>query len=149
MNPTNICSYGSIVQADSRNGFTIFTGTDLEPGNGLRAEVTIANLGTLPAVFRLSEASASNEFPAGRLALGIKELREDAGRRIFLGEIGTVPASGIGLGRFEVGESRTYRFTVLLAKDTPKDELERSAGAIYEWNLAPGIRDEPPEPDVL
>jgi hypothetical protein len=60
-----------------------------------------------------------------------------------------VSVVGIGLGRFEVGESRTYRFTVLLAKDTPKDELERSAGAIYEWNLAPGIRDEPPEPDVL
>lgn len=126
-----------MVQANSRNGFSLFTGTDLEPGDGVRAEIVIANLGALPAVFRLSEASASNEFPAGSLALGIKEFRVGVGRRILLGEIGTVPAGGIGLGCFKAGESRTYRFTVLLAKDTPKDELRRSAGAVYEWNVVP------------
>jgi len=49
MNPTNICSSGSVVQANSRNGFAILTGADLKPGSGRRAEITIANLGTLPA----------------------------------------------------------------------------------------------------
>lgn len=145
MNPTNICSSGSIVQANSRNGFAIFTGTDLEPGSGQRAEVTIVNLGALPAAFLLSEVSASNEFAAGRIALAVNEFHDDMSRRIFLGEIGTVPAGGIDLGRFEAGESRTYRFTVLLAKGTHKDELERSAGAIYEWDLAPGPADDQPE----
>lgn len=145
MNPTNICSSGSIVQANLRNGFAIFTGTDLEPGSGQRAEVTIVNLGTLPAAFRLSEVDASNEFAAGRIALAINEFHDNMSRRIFLGEIGTVPAGGIDLGRFDAGESRTYRFTVLLAKGTPKDELERSAGAIYEWNVAPGPAEERPE----
>jgi spore coat-associated protein N len=148
MNPTNICSSGSVVQANSRNGFAILTGADLEPGNGRRAEVTIANLGTLPAAVRLFEASASNEFAAGRLTLAIKELLDDAGRRIFLGEIGTVPPGGISLGRFEAGESRIYRFTVLLAEGTPEGELERSAGAVYEWNVDPGTPNEPPEPGV-
>jgi hypothetical protein len=149
MNPTNICSSGSIVQANSRNGFAILTGTELEPGSGQRAEVTIVNLGALPAPFRLSEVNASNEFAAGRIALAINEFHDDMGRRIFLGEIGTVPADGIDLGRFEAGELRTYRFTVLLVKGTPKDELERSAGAIYEWNMAPSPADDRPASGVL
>jgi len=140
MNPTNVCSAGNLVQADSHNGFAIFAGPDLQPGEGRRGEITIANLGTMPATLRLFEAGASNEYAAGRLALEIKELCGNAGRRIFLGEIGTVPPAGIDLGRFEAGESRTYRFILLLRKGTPVEELGRSAGATYEWRVD-SIRD--------
>jgi hypothetical protein len=136
MNAANVCSSGCLVQTNSRNGFSILAGPDLEPGDGRRAEVTIVNLGSIPTAFRLSETRASNEFGTGHLALEIKELRCDAEKRIFLGEIGAVPAEGIALDQFEAGESRTYRFTLLLRKGAPDDERERSASAAYKWNLA-------------
>jgi spore coat-associated protein N len=137
MIPANVSSSGEMVRASSRNGFELFTGFSLEPGQGRRSEITIVNLGALPAAFRLQESAASNGFTAGHLALAIDELHGSASRRVYLGEIGAVPAAGIDLGRFEAGESRTYRFTVLLAKDAPADERNRSAGAAYEWRAAP------------
>jgi hypothetical protein len=140
MNPVNVSSSGSIVQGNSSNGFAIFSGADLKPGGGRRAEVTIVNLGALPATFRLFEIAASNGFAAGRLGLSIQEQRIGAGRRVYVGEIGGVPAEGIDLGRFEAGESRTYRFTLLLSGDTPEAELGQSAGAAYEWEAVAGGR---------
>jgi spore coat-associated protein N len=136
VNPANVTSSGSLVRASSRNGVAIYAGPGLKPGQGQRAEVTIVNLGALPAAFRLRETGPSPGFAPGRLGFAIHELGEQASRRLFLGEIGGVPAEGIDLGRFEAGESRTYRFTVMLAKDTPAEELDRAASAVYEWLAA-------------
>lgn len=138
MNPANVLSSGSLVQANSREGFTIATGAHLRPGQGQGAEVTIVNLGSLPARFVLSEHAACNGFAAGRLGLAIHELRGDGSRRVYLGEVGAVPAEGIDLGPFEAGESRTYRFTVLLSKETPEAESRHSAGAAYAWRAVLG-----------
>lgn len=124
------------MRASSRNGVAIAVGTGLKPGQGRKGEVTIVNLGALPAAFRLLERDASSDFTAGRLGLAIHELDEQACRRLFLGEIGAVPTEGIDLGRFEAGESRTYRFAMMLAKDTPDEELNRAASATYEWLAA-------------
>ena len=140
MHPTNVFSSGSIVRGNSRNGLAIRTGGELNPGTGQRAKVTIANLGALPATLRLFEVAASNGFAAGRLGLAIREEGGGAERRVFIGEIGGVPPDGIELGSFGAGESRTYRFTVLLAKDTPEEEWGRSAGAAYEWEAVFGGR---------
>jgi len=136
VNPANVTSSGSLVRASSRNGVAIYAGPGLKPGQGQRAEVTIVNLGALAAAFRLREARASNGFAPGRLHLAIHELHGQASRRVFLGEIGGVPVEGLDLGRFAAGESRTYRFTVMLAKDTPAEELDRGAEAVYEWLAA-------------
>lgn len=133
MNPVNVCSSGNLVLANPRNGLAIFAGADLEPGDGRRAEVTIANLGALPTALRLSETSVSNEFPPGRLFLEIKEFYGTAAKRIFLGEIGAVPKGGLDLSDFRGGESRTYRFTLLLRQGTPDSNRERAARAIYRW----------------
>ncbi|HEV7771548.1 MAG TPA: hypothetical protein VGO66_12935 [Solirubrobacterales bacterium] len=126
------------MERNSRNGFAISTDPHLTPGDGRRAEITIVNIGALPGPIRLSEAYASNEFAAGHLALEIKEFHGHADRRIFLGEVGLVPAEGIDLGRFEPGESRTYRFTLLLTKSSPGGEQQRSAAAAYEWRVCTG-----------
>lgn len=138
MKAANVLSTGSMVRANSREGFAICAGTHLRPGQGQRAEVTIVNLGTLPARFLLSEHAASNEFVAGRLGLAIRELRGDGSELVYMGEIGAVPAAGIDLGMFEAGESRTYRFTVLLDRETPEAELGRSASAAYAWRAVLG-----------
>jgi hypothetical protein len=136
VNPNNVISSGSLVRASTRNGVAIHAGPGMKPGQGQRAEVTIVNLGALPAAFRLRENNASNGFAPGRLGLAIHELDGQARRRLFLGEIGSVPPEGIDLGRFEAGESRSYRFIAMLSKDTPAEELDRAAGAAYEWLAA-------------
>lgn len=135
MIPANVSSSGSLMRGASRHGIAIFTGGELRAGTSLRGEVTIVNLGALPARFRLREVGASNGFSPGWLGLAIHEYRYDTGlHRIYLGEIGGVPAEGVDLGRFEPGESRAYRFTVLLSAETPERERSRSAGAAYEWD---------------
>jgi len=143
MNPANVCTSGDPVKASSRNGFTLSTAADLAPGHGERAEVTIVNLGALPAALRLLETSASNEHPAGSLALEIRTIREGASERIFLGEVGGVPESGIDLGPFGPGESRTYRFTLFLRNGAQRNGRVRRAEATYAWTAAPlgAIRD--------
>lgn len=142
MNPANVSTAGGLIRGSSRDGVAISAGAGLRPGSGLRSEVTIVNLGVLSAVFRLHEMEASNGFATGVLALAIHELRPSGAGRIYLGEIGEVPDDGIDLGRFEAGESRTYRFTVFLAKDAPENELGRSAAASYRWTAGPeGVRE--------
>jgi spore coat-associated protein N len=126
---------GNLVRASSGEGAVLVAGPDLKPGQRQSGEVRIVNLGTLPVRFRLCERSAGTAFAPGRLGLAIHELTEDARRRLYLGEIGSVP--DLDLGCFEAGESRIYRFTVLLAKSTPKGELGRAAGAAYDWLAAP------------
>jgi hypothetical protein len=138
MKPLNVASSGSLVRGSSRDGIVIQVGGQVPRGSGMRSEITIVNLGLLPAEFRLLEADASSDFAAGVLRMAIQELRDSGSARIYLGQIGEVSDDGIDLGLFEAGESRTYRFTVFLAKDTPEDELSGSAGASYRWTAVSG-----------
>jgi hypothetical protein len=133
MKPLNVASSGGLVRRSSRDGILILVEGQVPRGTGMCSEITIVNLGLLPAAFRLFEAGASNDFAAGVLGMAIHELRSSGTGRIYLGEIGEVPADGIDLGPFAAGESRTYRFTVFLAKDAPESELTSSAGASYRW----------------
>jgi hypothetical protein len=87
-------------------------------------------------------------FAAGRIALAINEFHDKHGQAPFWVRSGRFQQAA-SIGRFEAGESRTYRFIVLLVKGTPEDELERSAGAIYDWNVAPSSADDRPESGVL
>jgi len=139
MKPLNVASSGGLLRKSSRDGIVILVEGQLPRGSGMRSEVTIVNLGLLPAIFHLNEANASNDFASGVLTLAIHELRGDGCGRIYLGEIGGVSGDGISLGLFAAGESRTYRFTVFLAKHTPEDELAGSAGAAYCWTPAPAL----------
>jgi hypothetical protein len=136
MNPAHVCNSGNLVQEASRSGFAILLSPDLDPGEGRLGEIVIANLGVLPAVLRLSELNASNGTAPRRVALAIDEIDGPGRRRIFLGDIGGVPADGLDLGRFEPGEARTYRFTALLRKSSAGAE-RKSVTAAYEWTASP------------
>jgi hypothetical protein len=138
MKPLNVASSGSLVRGSSRDGIVIHVEGQVPRGSGMRSEITIVNLGLLPAAFRLLEADASNDFSAGVFGMAIHELRDSGSGRLYLGEIGEVPGEGIDLGLFTAGESRTYRFTVFLAREAPEDELTRSAGASYRWVAVSG-----------
>lgn len=124
---------GTLTQSNSKQAQAVFTGTNLKPGDTITGTVTIANTGSLPAVFTLNEVAPTNGFvvPA-RLQMTIAE----DGEQIFAGTFGTV--SPIALGEFAPGEERTYTYSTTLAADAPNAEQGRSATASYRWDAVQG-----------
>jgi hypothetical protein len=135
--PSNVRSSGLLITANSENGFAIFSGYDLGPGDVRSARIMIANSGAVRGKFRLSEADASSDFAAGQLRLVIDDITDKHPNTVFVGEIGGLPEGGINLGYFEPSELRRFRFIVTLDPDSPGGNLDRAAGAAYEWDLVP------------
>lgn len=131
LTPKNITSSGALVQANFDNGFAIFTGYDLRPSDVRSSKITIESDGSAASKLRLLEVEASNSFIAGDLTLLIVD--EETSSEVYRGDLGDLPFEGIHLGAFEPGERRIYRFTVILAIDSPNGGQGRGAGAIYEW----------------
>lgn len=131
--PSNVASSGALVAANSENGFAIFSGYDLGPGDVRSARITIANSGPVRGKLRLFEKDASSDFPSGHLALVIDDISDRHPSPVFVGEIGGLPADGINLGYFEPGEQLRFRFILTLDPDARGGSLNRTAGAAYEW----------------
>jgi hypothetical protein len=131
--PTNIFSLGTLVAVNSVNGFALFTGTDLAPGEVRRAEIMIANIGLLNGKIRLFERRVSSSLAPGELTLTIDEFNGSK-IRLYEGDIGGLPKTGLPLGDFMSGEERSYRFTATLA-ESAKDRKGRGAACAYEWDV--------------
>jgi hypothetical protein len=124
---------GTLTQANSKSGVAIVTGSGMKPGDVRTGEVTITNTGSLPGVFTLEEQNDTNGFQAGSLNLRIQDTADSS--VVYDGDLGSVPAAGIGLGTFAAnGGAHTYRFTVTLSANAGDDDQGRSAGAEYVWN---------------
>jgi hypothetical protein len=136
-NPANTFSSGSLVQANSKSGVAIVTGANLKPGDVRSGEVTITNTGTLAGTFKLTESKASNAFGEGDMSLKIEDVSGKSPVSVYSGDIGKVPAGGIGLGSYAAGEARTYRFTTTFAQGSPNSDQGKVATADYEWDAAP------------
>ena len=115
----------------------IVTGSNLKPGDVRGGEVTITNTGSLAGTFRLMESNASDGFGPGDMTLKIDEVSGQKTTNLYSGDIGKVPAEGIGLGSFAAGEARTYRFTATFSKEAPNSDQGKVAKADYEWEAAP------------
>jgi len=136
-NPANTFSSGSLVQSNSKSGVAVVTGSNLKPGDVRSGEVTITNTGSLAGSFKLTESKASNGFGEGDMTLKIDDVSGKAPVGIYSGDIGKVPACGIGLGSYAAGEARTYRFTTTFAQGSPNSDQGKGAAADYEWDAAP------------
>lgn len=124
---------GTLTQTNSKDGVAIFAGANMKPGDVRTGDVTITNTGSLPGIFTLKEQNDTNEFQAGSLNLKIQDTADNS--VVYNGDLGSVPAAGIGLGTFAAkGGAHTYRFTVTLASGAGIDDQGRSAGAEYVWN---------------
>jgi hypothetical protein len=130
--PTNVFSFGELIAIDSANGFALFTGTDVAPGEVRRAEIMIVNIGLADGRIRLFERHVSSNFAPGELTLTIDEFN-GSDVRLYEGDIGSLPDSGLPLGNYMSGEERSYRFTATLAKGA-KARKRRGAVAAYEWS---------------
>jgi hypothetical protein len=131
--PTNVFSLGELIAANSVNGFGLFTGTDMVPGEVRRGEIMIANISLRSGKVRLFERRVSSNFKPGELTLTIDEFN-GSDIRLYEGDIGGLPETGLPLGEFAFGEERSYRFTATLANDAAA-RARRGAVAAYEWNL--------------
>lgn len=136
-NPSNTFSSGTLLQSNSKSGVAVVTGTNLKPGDVRGGEVTITNTGSLAGSFRLTEANASNGFGAGDMTLKVDDVTGSKVVSVYSGDIGKVPAEGIGLGSYAAGEARTYRFTATFASASPNSDQGKSAKADYEWDAVP------------
>jgi spore coat-associated protein N len=136
-NPANTFSSGSLVQSNSKSGVAIVTSSNLKPGDVRSGEVTITNTGTLAGTFKLTESKASNSFGEGDMSLKIEDVSGKSPVSVYSGDIGRVPAGGIGLGSYAAGEARTYRFTATFAQGSPNSDQGKVATADYEWDAAP------------
>ena len=132
MTAARVCSSGALFTGDLADGIELRVESDLKPGEARRGEVTIANLGPLPASLRLQEEEPASHPEDEAIALGIDEVTDSERRRIHLGRIGSLPKEGTDLGRFLAGESRTYRFTVLRSRGAEPRAF--SARARYRWS---------------
>lgn len=136
-NPANTFSSGTLVQSNSKSGVAIVTGSNLKPGDVRSGEVTITNTGSLAGTFKLVESNASNAFGAGNMTLKIDDVSGKTPVNVYSGDIGKVPAEGIGLGSYAAGEARTYRFTTTFAQNAPNSDQAKVAKADYEWDAVP------------
>jgi spore coat-associated protein N len=136
-NPANTFASGTLLQSNSKSGVAIVTGSNLKPGDVRSGEVTITNTGSLAGAFKLLESSASNSFGAGNMTLKIDDVTGSKVTNVYSGDIGKVPAEGIGLGSYTAGEARTYRFTATFNKEAPNSDQGKVAKADYEWDAVP------------
>jgi len=136
-NPANTFSSGTLVQSNSKNGVAVVTGSNLKPGDVRSGEVTITNTGSLAGTFKLAESNASNAFGSGDMTLKIDDVSGKTPVSVYSGDVGKVPAEGIGLGSYGAGEARTYRFTATFAQNAPNSDQAKVAKADYEWDAVP------------
>jgi spore coat-associated protein N len=131
VNAIAVCSSGTLVAVSEGNSIKLRVETDLRPGQSRRGEVTIVNVGPLPASMRLHEEEAASHPEDEAIAIAIDDLGGAVRQRVFLGRVGALPDAGIDLGRFLAGESRTYLFTVLRSQGVEARQF--SARARYRW----------------
>jgi spore coat-associated protein N len=114
--PAASSSSGSLAVSNSRGGRAILTASKVAPGRLVAGRVTIANAGTLPGWFTLSQSNLEDApgpnggLLSGRLYLVVRELRGRYGaRKIYAGKLADMGPRALGV--FAPREARTYSFS--------------------------------------
>lgn len=124
---------GTLTQTNSKAGEAIFKLDGMKPGDVLTGDLTLANTGSLPASFSLTETSSTNGFVPGDLSLTITNAT--TGVEVYKGEFGGLE-NGVkeSLGEFAPGDANDYTFTVGLAGTAGNDNQGKTANATYSWD---------------
>lgn len=131
-NPNNMYATGTLTMSNSREGEAIFNMDNLKPGDSLEGSVTIANTGSLPATYTLTEQDADNGFVTdSNLQLVVTDVT-DTPAEVFSGTFGSMASEDLGL--LDAGEAREYEFVVTLDPAAGNDEQGRTATATYVWD---------------
>jgi len=117
-NAGNVIATGSLTVDNSKNGAAVLTASGLVPGDSSNGTVQISNTGSSSGTFTLATANLKDTpgTPGGPPLSGkVDLLIEDttvAGtpKQIYTGKLNAVPT--IQLGKWNAGESHTYKFTI-------------------------------------
>jgi spore coat-associated protein N len=134
-NPGNEYMAGTLTQANSLSGASIYNAQTLKPGDTVNGKVTITNSGSLPANLKLTESGATNGFEAGKLKITITDVTVPAAPVVVKNavEYGTVGAVNLG-SQWAAGESRSYVFSVTLDSSATNASQGALANATYTWD---------------
>jgi hypothetical protein len=135
-------SSGDVQVANSKNGTAILGGV-LAPGGAVTGTVTIANVGSAAGDFTLSLSHVIDTPGAGggrlsrQLELAVDDLTPAAGPApVYRGGLGSLAPTS--LGRFEPGESHTYRFAVTWTSSGPADATLAGSSLAVEFDWSAG-----------
>ena len=124
---------GTLLQTNSRTGGAVLAASGMRPGDTAQGEVRIANTGTLPGAYRLTERGAVNGFTAGSMTVRVVDA--STGGVLYDGDVG-----GLGtrtVGTLAAGETRTLRFVATLSSSAPPADQGKVARADYVWDALP------------
>lgn len=131
--PPNVVSAGTLSHTNTAANQSILDLRNLKPGDVADGTATLTNTGTLAADFGLTEITSTNEFADGVLTLAIVD--ETSGDVVYAGDFGDlVDGTRTGLGVYQPGEVRTYRFTVELSANADNTQQGLAAAAEYRWD---------------
>lgn len=132
-NSSSAVTSGTLKQSNSKADAAIFTLTDMKPGDTVNGALTIANTGSLPAAFSLTESSSSNAFTERYLTLTVTN--QGTGVQVFSGRFGDlVDGQKVALGNWKSGDVNTFVFSAHLDQAAPNSEQNKVASASYTWD---------------
>ena len=147
---------GALTMSNSRDGRSIFSASQLAPGESATGTVTIRNTGSVAGSLVLSPRVAESSGPRGRALLGALRLRIDdvttaAESDVYSGGLEDLPA--LALDTLGAGGARSYRFSALLpdggvSAGGAGDNLLQNATmrVAYDWTLTEAAETPPPPP---
>jgi hypothetical protein len=141
--PVLLRASAPLAHSNSREGQAILTAANLKPGERRAGRVTVVNRGHAGHLYLVARRPARDSGPAlsDRLSLAIDE---DGGNAIAAGSLDGATTCH-PLGQLDGGESRTYVFTVGLARDAGNAYAGATARVDYEWLQTAAARDACPE----
>lgn len=133
-NPGSSFTTGTLTQSNSRANQVIFDMGGLKPGDTVNGTVTIANTGSLPSKFSLSETGAVNGFVvADNLQLTITDVTTaSAPTSVWSGTFATMGT--VSLGTWGADEAHTFKFSTTLKLSAGNNEQGKTASATYKWD---------------
>lgn len=123
---------GTLSQSNSKANQAIFTLTNMKPGDVLNGSLTLTNTGSLPALFSLTEVSATNAFANADLTLSIVDTTTST--TVYSGTFGGMTAGApVALGDWAAGSAHNFTFSVKLDSNSPNADQGKTAGAVFSW----------------
>lgn len=148
----NIFGTGTLLIENDHEGKGVLTASNMVPGDEVTGDVTIRNVGTLPAHFSLfmeglgdiDHKEGSNQELSAALHLRIVNTGSEA--PVYVGNLAAMPEAeepiplpGEGEGGiWDSGEEHTYEFTVTLPSGTGNEFQNTQTQAVFVWSAAAG-----------
>jgi hypothetical protein len=134
-NPRNTFSSGTLSLTNSKGGGYILSAKGIRPGQSVSGTLTLTSAGDYETSVSAANLGITNTPASPALASALTFLVEDTTGTPLTLWTGKMSAfSSVSLGRFVVGESRTYRITLTFPQAAATPGLQ-GAGAVMTLRI--------------